>query len=719
MGETSAPRLLTKSLFKMALECPTKLFYSAPNSGYLDRNKDDDFLQALADGGHQIGELAKYKYHQDPVGAGITVESLNRDEAVAHTQTKLASPQRVVIAEAALLVKPYFIRVDVLIHDPVKRVVEIIEVKSKSVDSKTVANGFKNTKGAFDRPWLPYLYDVAFQAEVARLRFPGYTIVPKLLLIDSEVVSDVDGLHQLFAIETTHDNGRSRTRVSSPGGITQQQLGRLDFLREIDARDVVAELRHQLMTHSVHIPNEAGIDMPTFMSWAATLLEQDERCFLNVSKTCRSCQFRAPEGAPEKSGVHECWQLAKQQGLIQGATSGGSNERATPLSIDLWGGGAGARSFADIVLRHSRAYLSDIQADDIRPKTPKAKVGMSAFERRLAQVSSAHTGGKHIELREERLDDMDGWQWPLHMIDFETSAPAIPFFKGMRPYETLAFQFSHHTMSQEADGQVRINHASQWISTAAGEFPSIEFVRQLRKALMPDGVLHGTVFRYHNHENTVLRSLRALITRQPAQAVPDAAELTSFIDLITKATGDEEDDIGEFVGDKPMVDLHRLVQEGYFSKHMKGSISLKYVLPAVLHDAPGVASLYAKPNIYGQNLAIGSLNFDAPHGHQWLQADKSSDPYKTLPPVFAGERAGLNAMLQKLAGDDDEDATIAQGGLAMTAYNFTQFAALTDHERSSIANALLRYCELDTLAMVMLVQGLMELRGKPLTIAMH
>jgi len=58
MLQTSSSRLLTKSLFKMALECPTKLFYSAPNSGYLDRNKDDDFLQALADGGHQIGELA-------------------------------------------------------------------------------------------------------------------------------------------------------------------------------------------------------------------------------------------------------------------------------------------------------------------------------------------------------------------------------------------------------------------------------------------------------------------------------------------------------------------------------------------------------------------------------------------------------------------------------------------------------------------------------------
>jgi hypothetical protein len=46
----------------------------------------------------------------------------------------------------------------------------------------------------------------------------------------------------------------------------------------------------------------------------------------------------------------------------------------------------------------------------------------------------------------------------------------------------------------------------------------------------------------------------------------------------------------------------------------------------------------------------------------------------------------------------------------MTAYNFTQFNNIHDAERNSIAQALLRYCELDTLAMVMLVEGLFELR---------
>ena len=64
----------------------------------------------------------------------------------------------------------------------------------------------------------------------------------------------------------------------------------------------------------------------------------------------------------------------------------------------------------------------------------------------------------------------------------------------------------------------------------------------------------------------------------------------------------------------------------------------------------------------------------------------------------------------RLAGDGDEEGVINQGGMAMTAYNFTQFNKINDAERSSIAQALLRYCELDTLAMVMVVEALFELR---------
>ena len=164
---------LTKSRFKLALECPTKLFYSGQDKAYFDKNKGNDFLSALADGGNQVGELAKYKYHDDPVGQAITVETLSYEAALRLTEAKLAVPGRVVVAEAALLHDDFFVRVDILIQDSDQKTIDIIEVKSKSISDETIASRFKNTKGQFDGGWLPYLYDVTFQAEVARRVFQG------------------------------------------------------------------------------------------------------------------------------------------------------------------------------------------------------------------------------------------------------------------------------------------------------------------------------------------------------------------------------------------------------------------------------------------------------------------------------------------------------------------------------------------------------------------
>ncbi len=52
---------------------------------------------------------------------------------------------------------------------------------------------------------------------------------------------------------------------------------------------------------------------------------------------------------------------------------------------------------------------------------------------------------------------------------------------------------------------------------------------------------------------------------------------------------------------------------------------------------------------------------------------------------------------------------IDDGGAAMTAYAKMQFYQMDELEREVITKALLRYCELDTLAMVMIWEHWMEL----------
>ena len=54
-------RLLTKSRFKLGLECPNKLYFTKKKQ-YANLKHQDSFLQALAQGGFQVEELARMHY---------------------------------------------------------------------------------------------------------------------------------------------------------------------------------------------------------------------------------------------------------------------------------------------------------------------------------------------------------------------------------------------------------------------------------------------------------------------------------------------------------------------------------------------------------------------------------------------------------------------------------------------------------------------------------
>jgi hypothetical protein len=68
-----------------------------------------------------------------------------------------------------------------------------------------------------------------------------------------------------------------------------------------------------------------------------------------------------------------------------------------------------------------------------------------------------------------------------------------------------------------------------------------------------------------------------------------------------------------------------------------------------------------------------------------------------LPPAFDGfTREALDEFLTE--GDIDD------GGAAMMAYARMQFTQMSEAERGLLCDALLKYCELDTFAMVMIYQ---------------
>ena len=81
------------------------------------------------------------------------------------------------------------------------------------------------------------------------------------------------------------------------------------------------------------------------------------------------------------------------------------------------------------------------------------------------------------------------------------------------------------------------------------------------------------------------------------------------------------------------------------------------------------------------------------------------DPYKLLPKMFQD----VSEKDFSLLSDSDE---LRDGGAALTAYARMQFEEMSDYERAEIRKALLQYCELDTLAMVMIYEGWKDLIGK-------
>ena len=81
-----------------------------------------------------------------------------------------------------------------------------------------------------------------------------------------------------------------------------------------------------------------------------------------------------------------------------------------------------------------------------------------------------------------------------------------------------------------------------------------------------------------------------------------------------------------------------------------------------------------------------------------MHGDTIVNPYKTLPPLFD------NWKETDIEENISDMENIADGGAALTAYAKLQYVDMNPKEREEITNGLLKYCELDTLAMVMIYE---------------
>jgi len=163
------------------------------------------------------------------------------------------------------------------------------------------------------------------------------------------------------------------------------------------------------------------------------------------------------------------------------------------------------------------------------------------IQRRLA-----FDGGKHVDKLQIK-NFLRNLKYPIYYLDFETIAPAIPKFDGMKPYQRIPFQFSLHIQGKTG----KIKHIS-FLADGTSD-PRPKFMQTLRDNLKK----RGSILVYN-------QGFEKGVMNESAVALPEFKEWY-------------EDNIEPRV--KDLLDVFR--DFAYYDPKQCGSCSIKKVLPVM------------------------------------------------------------------------------------------------------------------------------------------
>jgi hypothetical protein len=147
---------------------------------------------------------------------------------------------------------------------------------------------------------------------------------------------------------------------------------------------------------------------------------------------------------------------------------------------------------------------------------------------------------------------LNALDFPRFHLDFETIAPAVPFWADTRPYEVVPVQWSCHIDDGTGDGSWQTMRHEEFLDLS-GNPP----MRALTERLIETLGDSGPVLMYTDYELRVIRNLIELF--------PDLKrDLEKIIDRL--------------------FDLHPVVRNNYYHPDMRGSWSIKAVLPTINPD---------------------------------------------------------------------------------------------------------------------------------------
>ena len=214
-------------------------------------------------------------------------------------------------------------------------------------------------------------------------------------------------------------------------------------------------------------------------------------------------------------------------------------------------------------------HLTKPNVFDVKGMTQDKKLdyyhkGVSSFDDLLKEkrLNSKYKEQIEFELygKEDKVelvkirDFLKTLTYPLYFLDFESYQTPIPPYDNMSPYEQIPFQYSLHYYE---DDKSELKHKE--FLADPGEDPR----RKLAEALVRDIPENVCVVAYNMlFEKGIIKKL--------AQIYPDLSEHLmnihgNFIDLMIP-----------------------FKNRDYYSKDMKGSFSIKYVLPALFPGDPSL-----------------------------------------------------------------------------------------------------------------------------------
>ena len=506
--------MITKSDFKIGHDCIYKLKYK--KAKYPSKLEENEYLKFFADCGFMVEALAHALF---PEGKAPT--PLGGETLAEATDRAFSEPGNAVWFEPTFVANGFSARIDMMTRRD--STLDLIEIKAKSFDPTEDSTLWAKRGDGVAGDWESYLIDVAFQTMVVRLAHPGFTVVPKLCLVDVSKTCSEEALYDKIELRKRDDADRS-----APSAVFCGDAARLrddHLLVFVDVSEYVEHLMPEVIK-SAELFRDA-------MSGSTPLGDSP------IGASCKMCEYRGAALSP--SGFGECW------GELAGAR---------PHILDMYyASSIGDKGGLERVVSTGRAGILDIDESQIDG-------GKSVGARQLRQIRAVKTGKEQVE--SELEVELSSLPYPLYFLDFETSRIPVPYHVGMNPYEQIAFQFSCHVL--RSPDSKELEHF-EWINTE-DVYPSFEFAQQLRRVLGND----GTIFVWSPFEQTTIKD----IVKQASKYKFADANLIGWLSDLHLATKD---------GGR-IFDLMRLCERSYYHPAMNGRVGIKFVLKAIWQNTP-------------------------------------------------------------------------------------------------------------------------------------